>query len=296
MTIQEPTLLFFRHRPQGWATSAFVASSLQSIESSFFLVALRRYPHALVVGVSAIESCLQAAPIGANEKRDALQDLVQKARKSPVINEFPDPLLERLRTTRNEITHRGFSPQDDSRSVSLYLEAALPFLALCYQEFHGIDLMNGLLVEYATHLKAAQEIHRLAKNEHELDLSYCLHGFSHAIRVSFKESFSAGWEIDALLHSDTFGGKLERTHLEKEKLKKLFQVEWSFNCPVCHEIDAAVAEIDPDKMDVQEIVTKRLACPSCGFVVYRDQPYLSEALLRGQILERKAAILKAYGA
>lgn len=81
MTIQEPTLLFFRHRPEGWQTNTLIASSMQSLESSFFLIALGRYPHALAVCASAIESGLQAANIDAKD-RDGFQHLVKKAKKS----------------------------------------------------------------------------------------------------------------------------------------------------------------------------------------------------------------------
>lgn len=47
MANEEPTLLFFRHRPDGLATKLPIASSMQSLETNFFLIALYRYPHAL---------------------------------------------------------------------------------------------------------------------------------------------------------------------------------------------------------------------------------------------------------
>ena len=75
---QEPTLLFFRHRPKEWHTNTLLASSLQSLETGFFLIALERFPHALVVCASAIESSLQAADINPRE-RDGFQDLIRKA-------------------------------------------------------------------------------------------------------------------------------------------------------------------------------------------------------------------------
>ncbi|WP_152548571.1 hypothetical protein [Cupriavidus sp. SK-4] len=292
---QEPTLLFFRKRPHGWDTSTSIASSLQSIETSFFLTALGRYPHALLVCVSAIESCLQAASIGPNEK-DGLQDLIKKARRSSAeVNDFPEASLERLRSARNRIVHHGFSPHDDSESVSIYLEVGIPFLDLCYKQFHSFDLMDGLLIEYAEHVRAAQKVHTLAQGAHNIDLSYCVHGFSHSIRWSFKESFSSSWEIDALAHAEEIGTKFDRTFSEKKKLENLFEVPWSVSCPVCREIDAAVVEIDPDKMDEHEIATNRLACTNCGFVVHSDEPYLSQVLLEGQVSSSKSKILEEYG-
>lgn len=295
MTTQEPTLLFFRHRPESWVTNAFIASSMQSVETSFFLIALGRYPHALSVCASAIESCLQAANIGA-KKKDGLQDLVAKAKKSSAaVNKFADKLLEDFRETRNQITHRGFTPQDDSKSVSLYLEVGLPFLSLCYREFHSFDLMDGLLMEYAEHLTISQKTHALAKKIPVVDLSYCLRSFGHLIRWCFKRNFAAGWEINALIHAEEVGTKFKSAYAEKQELEKLFEVPWSFNCPVCDEVDCVVAEIDSSALDNNEISVLRMACTNCGFVVSDDQPYLSQLLLDTQISGSKEKILRGFG-
>jgi hypothetical protein len=302
-TIQEPTLLFFRSRPEGWATSAYVASSLQSLESSFLLIALGRYPHALLVCASAIESCLQSARIGSKEK-DGLGVLLAKAKKtSEVVNGFSDDLLVLLRETRNRIVHRGFSPKDDSESASLYIDVALPFLVLCYKEFHTFDLIDGLLLEYAQQIAVATEVHRLAKaarenhseTPEEMDMSYCFRGLSHLIRWNFKENFSAGWEIDALIHAEETGGKFKRTFETTQELKQLFEVPWSFDCPICWDFGSVVAEIDSDMMDEKQIVTKRMACTNCGLAVHRDEPYLSGVLLHKQIADSSAQILREYG-
>lgn len=268
---------------------------MQSLESSFFLIALGRYPHALSVCASAIESCLHAANINAKEK-DTLQDLVKKAKKSSkAVDKFDDGSLDRFRETRNRITHRGFSPQDDSESVSLYLEVGLPFISVCYQEFHAFDPMDGLLMEYAEHIKAAQKVLALAKGEPNLDKSYCLNSFSHLIRWCFKRNFSAGWEIDVLIHSEEIGGKFEKTYAERQDLERLFDAPYSFDCPVCDEIQSVVAEIDSAALDLPEVRPIRMACTSCGFVVSKFQPYLAQVLLEQQVSESRVVILKEYG-
>lgn len=295
MTIQEPTLLFFRHMPEGRATNASIASSMQSLETSFFLIALGRYPHALSVCASAIESAMQAANIG-DKQKDGLQDLIKKAKKSSkAVAGFGDESLDHFRETRNRITHRGFSPQDDSETTSLYLKVGLPFLSLCYREFHAFDLMDELLREYVEHINAAQKVHALAKNLPSLDMSYCLHSFGHLIRWCFKRSYSAGWEINALVHAEEIGGKFERTYAEKQELERLFETPWSFDCPVCDDLDSVVTELDSNLLDKKEVRPIRMACINCGFVVSNSQPYLSQVLLEKQLAESKAKILKEYG-
>jgi hypothetical protein len=58
---QKPTLHFFRDTPDNMISCPPLCSSLQNLESSFFLISLGRYPHAFVACVSAIESALKAA-------------------------------------------------------------------------------------------------------------------------------------------------------------------------------------------------------------------------------------------
>ena len=291
---QEPTLLFFRKSPNEWQASAELASSLQSVETSFFLTALGRHPHALSVIASAIESCLQAGGIGA--KNDGLQERIKKAKHVVrAIQVFPDEDLERLRNVRNRIVHRGFSPKDDSESVSIYISIALPLLQLCYENLHSFDFMGGLLNEYAEHIAAAQKVHAIVRETPDLDLTYCLRAFSHRIRWGFKENFSSSWEIGELIRAEETGTKFERTYEQRKRLKALFDAAWNFRCPTCDEFDSAVGELDTDRMDRHEIVVNRLACTNCGFVVYQDQPYLSQVLLERQVIEAAPEILKEYG-
>jgi hypothetical protein len=268
---------------------------MQSLETSFFLIALGRYPHALSICASAIESAIQAADIGAKEK-DGLQELIRKAGKtSKAIQEFGDKPLKDLRETRNRITHRGFSPQDDSETTSLYLEVGLPFLSLCYRELHLFDLMGGLLAEYVEHIHAAEKVHALAKGLPYIDMSYCLHSFGHLIRWCFRRNFSASWEIDALVHAEELGGKFGRTYAEKQELERLFEAPWSFDCPVCDEVEGVVSELDPARLKNGDVFPKRMACTNCGFVVAEFHPFLSQVLLEGQIADSRLRILKQYG-
>lgn len=291
----EPTLLFFRHHPSGMASNALLASSLQAVETSFFLVALERYPHALTAAASAIETCLQAANLGTPNK-DGLFKLLQKAqRASSAMASFPTDLLERFREARNRFVHGGFSASDASDSVSLYLTACLPYLSLCFREFHDFAFEDGLLMEYAEQLSVAKEVHSLAADISDLDRCYCLKSFSAIIQWCFKRNFSAGWELDSLTASDNIGGKFERTEEQRSKLERLFEISWSFNCPICDEFDGMVAEIDPDQLETGEISVRRLACTSCDFTVTGSQPYLSQRLLQKQIAIAKPAILEEYG-
>jgi hypothetical protein len=295
MTTVEPTLLFFRHRPAGWAVSPYLASSLQSVETSFFLIALGRYPHALMACASALETCLQAAKIGASD-RDGLNDLIIKAkRSSAAVAQFSMDLLTRFREARNRITHRGFGAGDDSESVALYLDAGLPLLRLCYREFHAFDFDDGLLMEYAEHLRVAKEVHEYASKTPDGDLCYCLSSFAHLIRWCFKGSFSSQWELQALTTAEEIGVKFERTYKRAQELEGLFEVSWTFDCPVCSEFEGVIAELESDSLDAQELCLGRMACTHCDFVVTDSHVHLSNSLLAAQLAEVRGKILQEYG-
>ena len=57
--IKDPVFVFIRKMPLGIAEKKSLASSLQKLETSFMLVALERYPHAVQMCCSAIESALK---------------------------------------------------------------------------------------------------------------------------------------------------------------------------------------------------------------------------------------------
>ena len=131
----EPTILFFRRHPKALAESATLASSIQSLETSFFLIALGRFPHALATCATAIETAIQASEAGAKD-RDGLQVLVKKAKdKSRLINNYSDEDLLRLRKMRNRITHHGFVPDDYSHTASLFLMLVFHFSRFAIRNF-----------------------------------------------------------------------------------------------------------------------------------------------------------------
>ena len=75
----EPRLIFFRDTPMDLITHPPLASSLQHLETSFLLIAMGRYPHALVTCGSAIESVIKAAINASPDDRLDFRELIKKA-------------------------------------------------------------------------------------------------------------------------------------------------------------------------------------------------------------------------
>jgi len=265
------------------------------MESSFFLIALHRYPHALSTCASAFEMAIEASAVGLG-KKDGLRNRIEKARyNSQEIACFPEARVRDFCKIRNRITHEGFNSKDNSESVGLYLEIGFPLLRASYHDFHSYDLTDGLLQEYVELLNVADEVYRRANTLTGCDLSYCLNPFGQLIRWSFKDNFSTNWEIEALVHADETGLKFDHTYKEKEKLEHMFGASWVFDCPICNEPDLVVCELDESELGASQLVPKRLACIVCGLVVRESHPFLSEVLMRTQIANAKEQILKGYG-
>jgi hypothetical protein len=299
MSSAEPTFLFYRSLPDE-PTTAALASSLQGLETSFFLISLRRYPHALSVCASAIESIIKHSPaceplLKASGKRPMLNDLIQAARdQSPSLRTFPQSELDTFRQTRNRIVHKGFSPKDDSESVELLIRVGFPFAASCLHQLHGFDLVDSLIVEYAHHLEIAKRVYERAKGLAQ-EFTYCFRSFGHYLQWCVRDNFLSNWEFDALEEADIFvkGGRIDS---EKNALERRFSASWDrFSCPICGDLDSTVVELDADALEEGKVSPLRMACFSCGFTVRSGQLFLSEALIEQQVTEQRSKILKDFG-
>jgi transcription elongation factor Elf1 len=295
MKTPEPTFLFFRSHPKESETCIALASSMQSFDSVLLLVALTRYPHALITCAAARESVIKSSAAGKG-RSNGLNDLLQAARReSNELAAFPEDSLAEFRKARNRITHDGFSPRDDSESVGLLLEVGLPFLHQCYLHLFSFDLWDALLPDYVEQFRIGTEVYLRAKGVADLDRSYCLKGLGHLIRWSLKDSFSADWEIDELVKAEESGMGVEFKYKQRQQLEHLFSPNWVFDCPLCDEPAAVVCQLDVDALDSRDIIPIRLACTNCGLVVGKADRYLSEALLKEVVSKEKVAILKEYG-
>jgi hypothetical protein len=296
----QPTFLFYRSLPDE-PTTAALASSLQGLETSFFLVSLRRYPHALTVCASAIESILKHSPaceplMKKSGKTPTLNDLIQAVRdQSPSLRGFPHPELDQFRQARNRIVHKGFSPKDDSESAELLIRVGFPFAASCLQQLHSFDLMDSLIVEHAYHLEIARRVYEKARSLAG-EFTYCFRSFGHYLQWCFRDNFLANWESDALEGDDVIFIKGERIDSEKNALERRFDASWDhFSCPICGDWDSTLVELDADALEESKVVPLRMACFNCGFTVRIGQLFLSETLLEPQVIEQRSKILKDFG-
>lgn len=294
--VETPRLHFFRHTPKDLLARPPLASSMQNFESCLFLISLERYPHAFTACVFSIESALKAAFAQPARGGDSLQKLLEKARgQSPRLGSFSKDSLDALRQTRNRIVHYGFSPKDDRLTVALLLSTGIPFLRDCYDGFFDFVLDDALLIEFGDHLRIAGEVFERVKMRPDLDPVYCLRALGHLLRWSVKDSLMSQWEADAARIADEDGAKFNTIQRQKEKVERLFDPSWAFDCPVCNGFETFVCELVADDLDRKQISLLRAACVECGLAISRGCPFLADALCREQVAEKRDQILNDYG-
>jgi hypothetical protein len=295
-TSEQPELHFFRNLPDGLMSRPPLCSSLQKLETSFFSLAMGRFPDALVTTASSVESAMKAAlNVPPEDRITATALYIMALTQYPALSSFDAGDLKTFRETRNRIAHYGFSPSDDEVTAALLLKTGLPFLSACYKEFFDFDLFDGLVVEFGEQLRIPLDVYQLAKDIPGLPFTYCFSAFSHLIRWSVRQSLMTEWEYEVSVRAAEIGANFDSCEKRKRDLELAFGAAWFFDCPICDEIDALAVELDEHRLKEGDVVLQRAACASCGLVVGKDSAFLADALCREQIPTKRDEILRDFG-
>lgn len=302
-TSKGPTLLFFRTIPDNLAENPPLASSLQTLETCFLLIALKRYPTALVTCASAIEGAIKAhlrIPVEDEITFSGLLGRVGTKKGNLAIS--VNPALADFRSSRNRIVHYGFSPEDDSQCAALLLRVGLPYLGKCYEELFNIVLTSedeeriALRLDLAEQLRAAREVYWKARELRGLDLTYCFQSFGHFIRFILKDNFTSTAEMASLEEAYSGGAQFEHEERGRVAVEKEFGlVSWNFRCPVCDGLETFVAELREARLADREVTFVRGHCVRCGLAVRENSPYLIDCLLKEQLKTQRDYILDDCG-
>ena len=298
---EAPTLLFFRETPENFLSHPPLASSLQHLETSFLLIHLGRYPHALVSCVAAVESALKAAFDTDQDRNWNLWELLDKAQKEfPPHADFAPADINEIRKKRNTIIHEGFSPKDDEISAVLLLKTGYRLVEQCYDTFFQFPLKRkgerygGLLSDLDRHLDISRKVYLKAKDETGLNLTYCFISFAHQIRMGIQHWSMSDWQLK-VLQSEEESGWTAWDYKQNQKRKLALEPSWDFDCPVCNEPESFVCKLDEDELDKGKISLKRGVCVHCNLIIPKNCPFLADELCEDQLDEARPKILKEYG-
>jgi len=274
-----------------------LASAMQAFETSLFLLALGRYPAALTICASAIEAAIKAIPkndlVGFE---DGLAAAIKFAiRKKPRMH-IKD--LDSFRDTRNQFTHRGYSPEDDGRAVELILRVGYPFLTKCFFEFHSYSLRDSVIggiwgqIEIARAVldeqyRTMDDIYNQPKNWQ----AYATRALRHHLRYGFLDRGEASW-------SDIDRGLPDHEYTERERVRNNLESKCGVytytHCPIpsCMSHDTLVGlEI----VHGDQIAADRLFCFECLFRLGSDDKILLRHLIGAELEKQRHAVLKEYG-
>jgi hypothetical protein len=311
---QNPTLHFFRATPSALLDNPPLASSLQSLETTFFLLSMERYPSALVSCVSAWESVIKAKlQIGSDDGRPVAKLLGEIRALSKPLMAFDRTKLDQLRQTRNRIVHYGFSPHDDRDCCRLLLETGLPFLNSLYIELFGfylnwrdvrVDLTDfmqlstkeaacvGLVPSFADQLHTINAMYNLNRDCDDFDVLYCFTAFNHFLRGIIKESNSSLVDDMVNERAASIGLKHEIEEEQKKEItKSIGGTTWEFDCPLCNSTRSIVSGLDEEALDKKEIKLSWGLCVSCQLAMPKQAYHLADLVLQKELKEQAQTIL-----
>jgi hypothetical protein len=298
---ERPKLIFFRDTPRDLLTRPPLASSLQNLETSFLLVSIGQYPHALVSCTAAIESALKAA--FTTEKAN-LSQLLKLANAALPTSAFSQRQLDEFRQKRNEIIHYGFNPKDEEICAVLLLKTGYPLIEQCYRVLFDFSLKRtdgmygGLLPDFDRHLDISERVYQKAKDEPNVNLTYCFVAFGQNIRWSIQQSLMSDWQRKVLDAEET-NWPNKSWDLKEKQAEKLFwetlHPAWKFDCPICDDCESFICELDDDELDNARVRLKRGVCVNCGLFIPKNCPFLADEICSDQIDKERPKIFSELG-
>jgi hypothetical protein len=140
----EVQLHFFAEFPKDCIKIQGVPAALQSIETTFRLSALERWPTSIILIWHACELLLRAnLGLNINDEGVTSYRLQKKFYDLGDVTESLNTNVTKLRRLRNEIAHDGYSPKDDIECIKSYFGVGLAyadvlFKTLCKESMESI--------------------------------------------------------------------------------------------------------------------------------------------------------------
>jgi len=290
-----------------------LVSSLQTFETCLFLLASGRYPHALVMCASAIESALKAKLNIEEGEVVSPGELFNRIVQEYGVGRSKWDRFNEFFRRRNSIIHYGFTLETRPIAARMLLETGFPLLSdyyislfqyyLDYRDIQVAEnlppkeaswsLKNGLHPDLWEGWHIAKEVFRKVSKIRELDLTYCF--FPLVIRLRQMTSHMSTVEYS---EEEGFADIEWKKHeTRKKQLQSIFnECCWFFNCPVClvNGVQSLVVEIDEDSISVGQIIFRRAECVECNFIVGEpeDEPFMLDVLLKDQLSNKRLEIIK----
>ena len=132
-------LKLFIDFPRDLLEAEGIASALQSFETAIYCIALRRWPATVELVWQASELLLRHLYKQNGRNWSSIDAMNTHLKKGMVSSDLSDA-AHKLRKTRNDFIHDGFSPKDDYLGMKRYFEAGVPYFANLLKSAFNKDL------------------------------------------------------------------------------------------------------------------------------------------------------------
>ena len=129
----------------------------------------------------------------------------------------------------------------------------------------------------------------------ELDPTGCLLVLGHLLRWSVKESLLSDWETKAANDVDTHDLKFNVIEDQRNRVERLLDPSWAFDCPICWGSQALICEMVREELDVGRVTLSRVICLECGLAIPEGTPFLADIVCQKQIEQKRKEIMREYG-
>ena len=275
-----------------------LAASLQTLETALILLVHGRFPAALIMIASAIESVNKAKlllPQTDTTKPGELYRLVKghyKLKRDDWSDwEYNYTLFC---DRRNRFIHFGYTPECSENCAELLLKTGFPLLSNLYEALFDIHLSSPKKRSKAVFYPKIAEMWEAAKQIYLLETKEDNPGFGYALYPLSKY-------ISYLMHDDGNDGsqnfleyRYDKIKYLREEIEKRFSYPEAFKCPIC-DSEEFIADLSHDGLDEKKIVLDEGKCPDCEFSVSYQQRLIFDVLMGDQVRKKSPAILNEYG-
>lgn len=275
-----------------------LAASLQTLETALILLAHGRFPAALIMVASAIESVNKAKLVlhqADNTKPGELYRLI-KSQYSEKRDDWNDWAYNYTLfcDKRNRFIHFGYTPECSEDCAVLLLKTGFPLLSNLYEALFDIHLSCPKKRSKAVFYPKIAEMWDATRRIYQLELKAKDPGFGYVL-YPLRKYISYLMHDDGDDGSNNFGEyKYEKRSSRRKELESIYIYAHEFKCPICA-WDELIVNLSHDGLDRGLIVIDEGECAECEFAVSYQQRLIFDVLLEDQVKKKSPTILKGYG-
>jgi hypothetical protein len=185
---------------------------------------------------------------------------------------------------RNDIVHKGVSPDDDAQSIKYYFTEGLNYYEAILLQYYSKELEKFLTGDFWNAIKKTREL--LTPVDAKVNnVEFIRYYIRNAIR-----SLEPSELIDSIIYEETDNQLFDYKQKIKESIP--FLVDIWLDCPVCDDFDTLGSEL---YFETAKPFVKQCICIYCSFCLSPIHKELMESLLRDQLnAEENIDIIKGF--